>query len=124
MVDSENLSKLYEEILNESNGSHGKQKDIEKLLDITREINKYLEDANKKDRSVKPYIARIERIGRTINYYPNNGEKDFLSFHQGGDFHPLRRYMRRLFNDDIELLKKYVDRKFFRQYVQPILTGS
>jgi small-conductance mechanosensitive channel len=120
----EEINNLYKEIIEESNGSHGNQKNIDKLLDVVHQINQYLKNANTQNPKIKPSIARVEKINKIINVYPNDGSNQFLSFHEGGDHHPLRRYLRRLFSSEIDLLQKNVDRKYFRQYVQPILTGT
>lgn len=118
MNDLEKIAEIYTEILEEATASHTSVKDIEELLDVILNINNYYKNNN------KPEIARVEKNDTQIKILPNDGSGELFIFHRGQDKHPIRRTIRRILKNDLENLKQFVDRKFLRQYVQPILTGN
>lgn len=118
MNDLEKIAEIYTEILEEASSSHTSVKDIEDLLDVVYNVNEYYRSNN------NPEIAKVEQEDSKIRIYPNDGSGDLFIFHRGQDKHPIRRTIRRIFKNDLENLKRFVDRKFLRQYVQPILTGN
>lgn len=118
MNDIEKIAEIYTEILEEGTSSHTTRKDIDELLDVIYAVNQYYKNAN------IPEIARIEKKGTGTNIYPNDGSNKFFQFHDAQDKHPIRRAIRSILKNDLDNVKRYVDRKFLRQYVQPILTGN
>jgi hypothetical protein len=118
MNDFYQIGDLYMEIYLEGTSSHTTKKDIEDLLDVVYTVNKYYKSNN------VPDIARIEKKDTIINIYPNDESNKFFSFHKAQDKHPIRRAIRNILKNDLENIKQYVDRKYIRQYVQPILTGN
>jgi hypothetical protein len=118
MNDLDKIGELYLEILSEATSSHTTRKDIAELLDVIYTVNQYYKAAN------LPEIARIEKKDNGTNIFPNDGSNNFFWFHDAQDKHPVRRAIRNILKNDLENVKRYVDRKFLRQYVQPILTGN
>lgn len=116
--DSEILAKLYEDILEEGTSSHTTGKEIDELLDVLYTVNDYYRSNNKQE------IARVDDSGSTIQIFPNDGSGKLFNFHKAQDKHPIRRAIRQILKNDLENVKGFVNRKFFRQYVQPILTGN
>lgn len=118
MKDELIIADLYQEILEEANGSHGNQKEIQKYLDVIATVNNYIA----KIFPNIPQLIKVQKEAHNIKIMPFD-EPTFLQFHEGGDHHPLRRMLRAVFKKHLDKLKQ-IDRKYFRDYVQPILTGT
>lgn len=115
--DDEKIAELYVEMLEEASKSHGSRQEIDDMLKIVYTVNDIYKQKTGEE------LAKVERGGGKISIYPKNSNT-LHNFHEGQDKHPIRRLLRNIFKNDLDTLKQLVDRKYFRQYIQPILTGN